>query len=182
MRMRVSVTSSNDRKADLKIASAARDQLSARTPIWETPDQPLRGIHRDGDKRFYFEFATDDPQTVRQAIAALPFAARLEIQEDPPIPGEGCQNCGNVAGPILPSVCPNCNFRDISPCPNPDCPRHEIPRREYTQIGAGLFLCPACGTKVHLRFNEPMFLSDGTFSPPLIIVDVAEQVRLHEVR
>jgi hypothetical protein len=182
MRMRVTVVSSNDRKADLKITSAAKSRLSAQAPIWEDSEHPLPGIHRDNERRFYFEFATDSPQKVREMVAGFAFDGRLVVSENPPIPGEGCQNCGNVAGPILPSVCPNCDFRDISPCPNPDCPRHEVPRREYVRIGANLFRCPACATPVRFRFNEPMFLPDGTFNPPLVVVDSAEAVAAHEVR
>jgi hypothetical protein len=176
MRMRVSLISSADRKADLKTASTVRARLYEQTSVWEDPDHPLPGIHRDCQKRLYFEFATDDPEKAREMVAGFPFAARLAISENPPLPGEGCQNCGNVAGPILPSVCPNCDFRDISPCPNPHCPRHEVPRREYIRIGANLFRCPACSTHVRFRYNEPMFLSDGTFNPPLVLVDIAEAV------
>jgi len=182
MRMRVTVASSDDRKADLRIASAAKRQLSERAPIWEDPDHPLQGIHRDSNKRFYFEFATEDPKAVRQVVGEFPFAARLSVSEDPPLPGEGCQNCGNIAGPILPSVCPNCDFRDISPCPNANCSRHEVPRREYVRVVANVFRCPACGTHVRLRFNEPMFRADGTFNPPLVLVDTVEAATTHGVR
>jgi hypothetical protein len=182
MRIRVSVTVSDDRKADLKLASTARQVLSRESCVWEDQEHPLRGIHRDDHRRCYFEFATDDVEQVQRVIAGLPFANRLEVTLEPPPPGEGCRNCGNIAGPVLPSVCPNCDFRDISPCPNSDCPRREVPRQAYVRVGAHLFRCPACQTLVRLRFNEPMFRTDGTFNPPLVVADLAEVMAAHEVR
>ena len=186
MRMRVTVSSSADRRVDLKVASAAKAKLFVQAPIWEDPEYPLQGIHRDYERRCYFEFATDHPQQLRQLVAGLPSAARITVSENPPPPGEGCENCGNVSGPVLPSVCPNCDFRDIAPCPNPRCPRSEVPRREYIRLGANLganvFRCPACNSRVCFRYNEPMFRSDGTFNPPLILVDAAEALATHEIR
>jgi predicted RNA-binding Zn-ribbon protein involved in translation (DUF1610 family) len=72
---------------------------------------------------------------------------------------------------VLPAVCPNCGFHDISPCPN--CGT-EVPRQKYVRLGSNVFKCPACEQRVRLRFNEPMFLSDGTYNQPLVIVEGTE--------
>lgn len=180
MRMRVSVKPSASRIDDLRVASSAKSQLSAYPLIWEDSEHPLHGIHRDCENQFYFEFATENPEAARDFINTLPTAARLEVLQDPPIPGEGCENCGNIAGPILPSVCPNCEFRDISPCPNPNCPDREVPRKMYIRFGGNELRCPRCATRVLLRFNEPMFRADGSFNSPLIVVELAEAVAAHD--
>ena len=81
--------------------------------------------------------------------------------------GQECVNCGNVAGEVQPPVCPNCGFRDISPCPN--CHR-PISRTEYIQLDK-IFRCPACNTRVRLHFNDPLFVADGEYNQPLVIVE-----------
>ena len=92
--------------------------------------------------------------------------------------GAECLNCGNVSGPILPTVCPNCQFRDISPCAI--CGQ-EIPRPTYVSIYADLYRCPICDHQVRLRLNSPMVLLDGSYNPPFIVV--VEEARVpHAVR
>ena len=134
------------------------------------PDNPLHGTHRDTQERAYFEFSTRYLDDVSRVLREHGHAGRVEVREvDEPV-GQACQNCGNVVGPVLPTVCPNCHFRDISACPV--C-HQEVPRQTYTQLGAGLFRCPHCNSRVRLRFNEPMFIGDGTYTQPLVVVEQA---------
>jgi hypothetical protein len=177
MRMRVAVRPMANRVEELRIAGHVRQELWAHSPVEVDPDHPLHGTHRDNNGRAYFEFVTTMPDEVRRVLNARGFADRVDLIETPSIPGEECANCGNVSGPVLPSVCPNCDFRDISPCPA--CQR-EVPRSQYMKISNNLFRCPRCQNQVLLRFNEPMFLSDGRYNQPIVVVEeaaVADAVR-----
>ncbi len=113
-------------------------------------------------------FATAFPDEVRRVLRDHHYEGRVELKETSEVLGEACQNCGNIAGPVLPTVCPNCNFRDISPCPV--C-KEEIPRQLYERQGKSLFRCPKCRSRVRLRFNEPLCLPDGNYNQPLVVVD-----------
>lgn len=85
--------------------------------------------------------------------------------------GPACDNCGNIAGPVLPTICPTCSFRNISACPY--C-NHEVARQSYVPISGDLFTCPECERRVRLRFNDPLFNSSGYYNQPLVLVERAE--------
>jgi hypothetical protein len=140
------------------------------------PDNPLHGTHRDAQERAYFEFSTQYPDEVKRVLKENGHAGGVEVREVHEPVGQACQNCGNVVGAVLPTVCPNCHFRDISACPV--C-HEEIPRQTYTRIGGELFRCLSCHSRVRLRFNEPMFVDDGAYNQPLVMVEQAEG---HEVQ
>jgi DNA-directed RNA polymerase subunit RPC12/RpoP len=131
----------------------------------------MHGTHRDEDGRAYFEFATQYLDEVHRVLERYGHADQVDVGESPQAMGEPCQNCGNIAGAVCPSVCPNCGFRDVSPCPT--C-GEEISRQSYLRYGDSLFRCPNCRSRVALRFNEPMFLTDGRYNQPLVVVEVVE--------
>jgi Zn finger protein HypA/HybF involved in hydrogenase expression len=93
----------------------------------------------------------------------------IEIAEDPV--GEACQNCVNIAGPVLPTICPTCGHRDISACPNCD---EEVPRQEYEKISGDLFRCPRCQARVRLQINPDAWKSDGTLNEPVVLTENAQ--------
>ena len=117
VRMRVTINAQADRASELRTAADVRRDLWAHSPVEVDPDHPLHGTHRDEDGRAYFEFATEFPKEVRRVIEEYKYTDKVELTETPTLPGEECANCGNVAGPVRPTVCPNCQFRDITPCP-----------------------------------------------------------------
>jgi hypothetical protein len=176
VRMRLTVKAKKDRASELRTAADVRRDLWAHSPVEVDPDHPLHGTHRDQDGRVYFEFATELPDEVRRVIEKYQYTDNVELTETSTLPGEECANCGNVAGPLQPTVCPNCQFRDISPCPI--C-RQEVSRQSYTRISGDRFRCPNCKNRVRLRFNSPMFLPDGSYNQPLVVVE--EATALHEV-
>lgn len=176
MRIRITVRPTGDRTSDLRVAAVVRRDLWAHSPVEIDPNNPLHGTHRDEQERAFFEFSTRYPDEVRRVLREYGHDECVEIQEVRGPVGQACQNCGNVVGPVLPTVCPNCHFRDISACPV--C-LHEVPRQSYTGMGGNLFRCPHCRSRVRLRFNEPMFLADGTYNQPLVVV---EQTEGHEVQ
>jgi hypothetical protein len=171
-RFRITVINTPDRADQLRRANRIRETLVDHVRVRLDPVYPLQGIHRDEQGRAYFEFAAEDLQPVRIALAQAGHEDHSELMQPVEAPGDACANCGNIAGPILPSVCPNCGFRDISPCPICRC---ENPRESYERIAGNLFLCPTPlhdGTRhrVRLSFNEPMFGQDGDYRQPLVIV------------
>jgi hypothetical protein len=176
VRMRATVRKTGARVDELRTAENLRQDLWAHSRVEVDPEQPLHGTHRDKDGRAYFEFATKVPAEVRQLIEQHHYTDKVELTETPPLPGEECTNCGNVAGPVLPSVCPNCHFRDISACPI--C-TEEVPRKLYTRISDDMFRCPHCKNQVRLRLNSSMFLSDGSYNQPLVVVE--EVTAVHEI-
>jgi hypothetical protein len=176
MRMRITVRPTGDRTNDLRIAANVRRELWARSPVEVDQEFPLHGAHRDRAGHVYFEFSTLLPDEVKQALSEAGHADQVDMQPVREALGQACQNCGNIAGPVLPTVCPNCQFRDISACPA--C-QHEVPRQNYERIGGDFFCCPHCHSRIRLRFNEPMFLEDGAYNQPLIVVEQAEH---HEVQ
>ena len=176
VRMRVTVKTTGDPVGELRTAANLRRDLWAHSPVEVDPDHPLSGTHRDKDKRAYFEFATAFPGEVRRVIEQYQYTDKVQLTKTTELVGEECANCGNVAGSVLPSVCPNCEFRDISPCPL--CGQ-EVPRQQYARISGDLFRCPRCKNRVRLRFNSPMFFPDGSYNPPLVMVEEAAAV--HEV-
>lgn len=177
MRFRITVRPTGDRAGDLLVAASVRRALWASSRVGIDPDNPLRGTHRDGDGSAYFEFFTDFTEDEAcRVLTASGHADRVNLRRVEGPLGPACQNCGNIVGPVLPTVCPNCHFRDVSACPA--C-HEETPRQSYRPIGGDLFRCPSCHDKVRLRFNDPMFLDDGAYNQPLIVV---EQMENHEVQ
>ncbi len=168
IRMRATITSTGDRAGELRTASRLRQDLWAHSPVVVDPDHPLHGTHRDKDGRAYFEFATEHPDEVTRVVAQYGYDGKAEVSPTTTLPGDECANCGNVAGPDLQTVCPNCSFRDITACSS--CGR-EVPRNAYRRISSDLFRCPECRSQVRLRFNSPMFRADGRFNEPLVIVE-----------
>ncbi len=167
MRYRITVRPTGDRTNDLRVAANIRRDLWSHSPVEVDPDNPLHGTHRDEQERAYFEFSTRYPDEVKRVLLEHGHQERVDAQEVSAPIGPACQNCGNVVGAELPTVCPNCHFRDIAACPA--C-NHEVPRQSYTRIKGDLFRCPICRQQVRFGFNEPMFLEDGSFNQPLIVV------------
>lgn len=176
--MRITLRLFGNRAEDLRHADEIRRVLWPHAPVAVDAENPLRGIHRDVERRAYFEFATTSPEEIQRVLQEQGFWDRVELTESQEAIGEECQNCGNVAGPVLPTVCPNCLFRDISPCPS--CGQ-EIPRKKYLALGSDLYRCPHCHTRVGMRFNDPMFLPNGDYNQPLVVVYEREFVE-HELR
>ncbi|QEH35780.1 hypothetical protein OJF2_43370 [Aquisphaera giovannonii] len=173
-RTRVTITNVADRREQLRVASRIRTQaVEALRPRLD-PENPLNGVHRNRDGQPYFEFNADDFDAVRRFLADHDAGHGIVVTEATERLGEACVNCGNVAGPTLPTVCPNCGFRDIDPCPI--C-GNEVSRRDYRRSGP-IFTCPTAinGHYHHVRltFNEPLFERDGSFRQPLVIVSPAE--------
>lgn len=176
MRIRITILPTGDRINDLRVAGGIRRALSEHAPVEVAPDNPLHGTHRDEQERAYFEFSTRDPDTINRVLRESGYNGQVEVCEARDALGQPCQNCGNVAGTFLPTICPNCHFRDVSPCPF--C-HTEVPRESYTRISGDVFRCPRCRNQVRMRFNEPMFLDDGVYNQPLVVV---EQAEVHEVQ
>ena len=170
MRIRITVLPTGDPTNDLRVAANVRPDLWTHSPVEIDPDNLLHGMHRDEQERAYFEFATSHPGEVTRVLREYGYAERVEERPVQGPLGQGCQNCGNVVGSVFPTVCPNCHFRDISACPV--C-QHEVPRQSYTRTGGNLFRCPQCQSQVRLGFNEPMFLNDGAYNQPLVLVEQA---------
>ncbi len=149
---------------DLRYAAAVRRDLWAHSPVEIDPDSSVHGTHRDDDRNAYFEFRTEFLDDVKRVLGEYGHTDRVVIseQEDP---GEPCQNCGNIAGPVLPTVCPTCNHRDISPCPN--CGK-QVPRQEYEIVSGDLFRCPHCCHRIRLQINPDIWRSDGTLNEPVV--------------
>jgi len=170
MRLRITVNPTGNRTNDLRVADHVRRDLWARSPVEIDQENPLHGTHRDERERAYFEFSTRYRDEVTQVLRQCGHADVVEVCDvDEPV-GQACENCGNVVGAVLPTVCPNCHFRDISACAA--C-HSEVPRQSYLQIAGDLFRCPECKNQVRLRFIEPMFLQDGTYNQPLVLVEQA---------
>jgi hypothetical protein len=171
-KLRVTIRHNPDDSADdLRVAARVRRDLWAHSPVEVDPDSPSHGTHRDADRNAYFEFATNCPDEVQRVIDAFGYATRASVSIVTEGSGPECANCGNVAGPVLPTVCPTCKFRDISACPH--C-RQEIPRQSYLPVSGDLFKCPECHRRVRLRMIDPLFDSKGHYNQPLVVVDLAE--------
>jgi DNA-directed RNA polymerase subunit RPC12/RpoP len=170
-RIRVTVPKLDDASEELRLAASVRRDIWAHSPVEIDPDNPLHGTHRDGERRAYFEFTTVYPEEVNRVLEEHGYSRTGVVAE--PVNqslGEACQNCGNIAGPHLPAVCPNCGFRDISPCPS--CGQ-EIARSLYLAEGADVFACPSCHARVRLRLQSPVIRDDGAYNEPLIVVEIA---------
>ncbi len=153
-----------DPSDDLRYAARVRRDLWAHSPVEIDPDSKVHGTHRDANRNAYFEFRTEYINEVKRLISDYGHSDRVTIEARDE-PGEPCQNCGNIAGPVLPTVCPTCHHRDIAPCPN--C-GEEVPRQEYLLIAGDLFQCPRCCHRIRLQINPDIWRSDGTLNEPVV--------------
>jgi len=168
-RVRVTIRHNPDDPADdLRVAVRVRQDLWAHSPV--EIDMQAHGTHRDSDRNAYFEFNTNYLNEVHRVIEQYQHGSRVSVTVVNAQSGPECLNCGNIAGPVQPTVCTNCNFRDISPCPH--C-NHEISRQAYLPLGGDLFKCPSCGRRVRLQLNDPLFDSTGHYRQPVVIVEAA---------
>lgn len=157
---------------DLWVASKVRRDLWAHSPVEIDPSGPRHRTHRDEVGNAYFEFATKHFDEVHRVLNAYGYADRTVVSVVNEDEGPECENCGSVAGPVLPSVCPTCNFRDISPCPH--C-GEEVPRQNFESVRGDLFRCPSCRNQVRFRLQDPLFDSVGHLVQPLIDTECAEE-------
>lgn len=155
----------DDPTDDLRYAAMVRRDLWAHSPVEIDPDSEVHGTHRDTGRNAYFEFRTEFIDEVKRVLNEHGHLDRVELEERED-PGEPCQNCGNISGPILPTVCPTCHHRDISVCPN--C-GEEVPRQQYEKISGDLFRCPCCHQRVRLQINPDVWRSDGTMNEPVVL-------------
>src|SRR5947199_6565447 len=123
---------------DLRVAARVRRDLWAHSPVEIDPDSPAHGTHRDAARNAYFEFATDRFPEVQRVLQDYGHADRVTAEVVSDTPGSECLNCGNVSTELN-TVCPNCGFRDIDPCPY--C-NNEVARLAYTPVYGDLFECP----------------------------------------
>jgi len=179
-RYRVTISGGPEGIGQLRCATELRDELIDRGQVWVDPEFPLQGIHRNSEGMPYFEFTTTNREAISDVLNRAENGEHARLTEtDEPL-GEPCQDCGNIAGSVLPPVCPNCGFLDISPCPV--CGENHA-RQNYEKISGNLFYCPTrrggVRHRVRLIFNEPMFRPDGRFNQPLVLVKEAAS---HAVR
>lgn len=130
----------------------------------------VRGEYIRNDGRVYLDAAGEMGVTDEEIQSYLGNDVILEseqIGESEPV--EECLNCGNV--PESPfTKCPNCGFQEISQCPS--C-GEGIPRTGYIPAGGNLFQCPHCRSLVRLAYNEPLWLDEGHYNEPPIVVSSA---------
>jgi hypothetical protein len=171
-RIRITIgAKSNDPADDLRYAVRVRQDLWAHSPVEIGLNNPAHGTHRDEQGNAYFEFVTDYLDEVRRVLNDYGHTARAFLSILEGRTGPECVNCGNISGPILPTVCPSCRFRDIEACPS--CTT-EVSRQSYVRIGGDLFRCPKCNRHVRLHFQMNMFDSRGRYTAPLIQVEIAD--------
>jgi hypothetical protein len=175
-RIRTTIVNMDDREEQLRRAFRVRQDLIENLRVYLDPEYPLQGVHRDDQKRAYFEVAADRVDAIRELLHARGYDDHTEVSVPDHPNGEGCANCGNIAGPKLPPVCPNCGFRDIAPCPIGGA---EVAREDYRKIAVSLFECPdpkgAGAHRVRLAFNDPLFHADGAYRQPLVVACLAEE-------
>jgi DNA-directed RNA polymerase subunit RPC12/RpoP len=171
-RIRITIKQNpGDLADDLRYAARVRADLWAHSPVEIDPDSRVHGTHRDTDRNAYFEFTTEFPEEVDRVLREYRHNDRVTLSVIQEINGEACQNCGNIAGPVLPTVCPTCHHRDIDPCPN--C-GEEVPRQLYDEIAGDLFRCPRCGRRVRLSINPQVWRNDGTLNEPVVVTEDAQ--------
>jgi hypothetical protein len=170
-RYRIRIANVIDRTEQVRLAYRVRENLIEHAQVWVDSEHPLQGVHRDTAGHAYLEFAAENRGTISDVLNRGPLVGFTELREtDDPL-GEACQDCGNIAGPVQPPVCPNCGFRDIGPCPVCGV-LHS--RHDYVEVGGNLFYCPTRnnGTRhrVRLMFNDPLLRLDGKLNQPLVLV------------
>jgi hypothetical protein len=169
-RITVKVPQQSSGGNELEIATKVRRDLYSHGPIEIDPDSPEFSINRDTDGSVSFAFITAHESMVKDIIERFGYRDKVSVQIDQTDGAESCLNCGTVYSPIMPAVCDNCGFRDISPCPR--C-REDVPRGEYLKISGNLFRCPACAARVRLRFNDLLSDQEGRYVQPIVIVEDA---------
>jgi hypothetical protein len=163
----------DDPGANLRIAKQIRRDLWANSEAVVNPQEKANQTHRDPEQNAYFEFATDYPDELQGILSKYAKLGNVSMSIDSEETGPACMNCDFVAGPILPTVCPSCGFREITPCPMCD---QEIPKQSYLSIVGDLFQCPHCGNSVRFRFKDLMIDEKGYYSLPPVIIDPAEAI------
>jgi hypothetical protein len=161
VRVKVYMKTTDNPSADLLRLGKVRHAL------WQdglVEGAPL-GAHRDRDGRLFFTFRfRGDVKRVRAAVDPTLGAV---VEETRDVDADECVNCGNRPGDPFPTICPNCKFRDISPCPS--CGQ-EVPRRSYDNVAGDLFRCPRCKTHVRMEFNPDLFDETGHLREPAVVV------------
>ena len=135
------------------------------------PGSELNRTKRNAVGRAYFDLETEYPDEMSRVLSEYGHSNNVDVIEIAGPLGEECEKCHTVVTPVLPTVCPNCKFRDTSPCPN--CGQ-EVPRLKYVRIAGELYQCPNCQAKVRIRFNSPLFDDQGQMIEPVVIVSLAE--------
>ena len=177
-RVRVTIQHNcEDPADDLRLAARFRRDLWSHSPVEIDPDSPLHGTRRDADRNAYFEFATDHLSEVERVLTEYGYQGRARVAVVVDAQGTECVDCGYIS-PDLATVCPNCGFRDIDPCPY--C-NEEVARLAYLSLGGDVFRCPACQRRVRFEFHEPLFDANGRYNQPLVRVSPAEAPAEHEV-
>jgi len=175
-RTRTTIIDVDDRREQLRLAGQVMQELIEGLPVYLDPEYPLQGINRDEKGRPYLEFATEDPERVKSFLREHGHEKHTEVTPWHEPLGDPCVRCGNIAGPTRPTVCPNCGFRDIEPCPICGA---EVPRSGYRRLEGSVHVCPHPRNgryhKVHVAFNEPLITLDGSFTEPLVIVSPLEE-------
>ena len=168
-RMRLTIRHNHeDPTDDLRVAARIRRDLWAHSSVEVDPASPVHGTHRDKESNAYFEFSTNYVEEVKRIIQEYRYDDRVILDLGGEV-GPPCENCGNISGLILPTICPICSFRNISPCAS--C-RNEIPRQSYLLISGDAFQGPTCASRVQLRFHDPMYNAAGYYHQPHIIVQI----------
>jgi hypothetical protein len=166
LRVKVYVEATENASADLLRLGKVRHAL------WHdglVEGAPL-GAHRDRNGRPFFIFRfRGDIKRVREALDPM-LEALVEVTDE--ADSDECINCGNRPGDPLPTVCRNCEFRDISPCPS--C-RQEVPRQSYDTVAGDLFRCPRCNAHVRMEFNPNLFDEAGHLREPAVFVRLTKE-------
>ena len=125
-----------DSADDLRIAARVRRDLGPARPSRLSLTVLHTGHTEIRIRNAYFEFATNYPDEVQKVIDAFGYAPRAGVSIVTEGSGPECTNCGHIAGPVLPTICPTCGFRDISACPY--C-HQEIARQDYIPMSGDMF-------------------------------------------
>jgi hypothetical protein len=171
-RIRITSVCNGDPSEELRRLATVRRDLYAHSAVEIDPDNPAYQTRRDDQSRAYFEFSTEFIFEVERVLRDYGHQDKVTVEMVAGPVGDPCLRCGYIAGDQTPSVCPNCGLREISPCPK--CGK-EVSRQAYVPVAGDLFRCPHCGTRVRLHYNEPQFLSDGSYHEPVIVVEQAIQ-------
>lgn len=171
-RIRITASENGDPSTGPNRLTILRRDLYMHSPVEIDPDNPAHQTHRDERNRAYFEFSTDFVNEVTRVLRDFGHEGHVVAESVAGPAGEPCHKCGYVAHAPKPSVCPNCKFRDIGPCPH--C-HQEISREAYKPVSGDLFRCPTCEAIVRLSFNDPLLRSDGSYSQPVVLVEEAAQ-------
>lgn len=167
----------NNPSDDLRCAALLRRDLWAHSPVEIDPDSSHHATQRDAERKAYFEFVTDFYDDVERVVQKFGYADRVTVNVIQAGNGTECVNCGNIP-PELVTVCPNCGFRDVEPCPY--C-ASEVHRLEYQSIAGDLFRCPRCQRRVRFQFHDPLVNDQGDYNQPLVLVNPAEAPVEHDV-